>query len=399
VKNVPLILAISYNTCELHYYTSKRVDISQWDIKNQKLEKNSRLPSGETHFDFYADLERIKVKIHDIFKYFDAHNIIPTKTQILEFLRDNKDNDKIDFEPIKDKSFFDLFKKYIKDSPCSYGRKKHFDVSYKKLIEFRPNLTFDSVDQQFLIDFRKWLFDKKKISKNTISCEIRRFRSFFSYAKKMKWTNNDPFRDFKCEGEVYGDPIYLSKAERDILYSAEIKDQRLAHVRDMFILQSFIGCRVEDYISLRRECLVNNYIQYIAGKTANNKPKTITVPLTAKAKEIISRYNEPNGDLIHFISSQKYNIYLKELFKLEEIDFTRIVVELDPKTRKNVHTRLCDMVSSHMARRNFIGNLVEAGASMETICAMSGHSKGSKAIARYFNITHNAKETAIALIE
>ena len=398
-KNVPLILSITFNKQVINYYTSKHCDVKHWHIKEQHLVKNSVLPSGETHYDFNSDLDRIKIKVNDIFKYYDAQNIIPTNTQVLELLRGNKDNDKIYFEPVKNKTFFDYFKKYMDDAIVSPGRKKHLNTTYNKLLEFRPNSTFDSIDLQYLTDFRKWLLDEKKLSKNTAISEMKRFGSFFTYAKTLKWTLNDPFSEYKNESEVYGDPIYLSKKERDLLFFADIKDAILANVRDMFLLQSFIGCRVEDFLLLKRNSIDNNYIQYIAGKTANNKPRTISVPLTSKAKTIIARYHEPNGDLIHFISSVNYNLNLKKLFKLEEINFVRTVVQLDPKTRKNIHTRLCDMVSSHMARRNFIGILVESGASMESICAMSGHSKGSKAVARYFNITNAAKEAAMLLIE
>jgi len=167
----------------------------------------------------------------------------------------------------------------------------------------------------------------------------------------------------------------------------------------MFILQSFIGCRVEDFVSLKRNSITSkNTIEYIPGKTAHNSPRTISVPLMPNALSIIARYNEPNGDLIRFISREKYNKYLKELFELEEINLVRIVTALDPKTRKNIRVRLCDIVSSHMARRNFVGILVESGADMETICSLSGHSKGSKSIARYFNVVESAKSKAMNLL-
>jgi len=398
-KNVPLILKISYLNKAFNYYTPKRINTDQWLTKEQKIKKGAQLPSGETHYNFTSDLKRIEIKVDDIFKYFDSHNIIPLPKQILDLLHNNKDQEKIIFDQIKELTIFDYFKKYMDDAILSQGRKKHMKTTCNKLIEFRPNSTFDSIDLQYLTDFRKWLFDEKKLSKNTVISEMKRLSSFFTYAKKYKWTFNAPFLNFKNESEVYGDPIYLTKKERDLLFFAEINDPTLANVRDMFLLQSFIGCRVEDLLILKRENIVNKFIQYIAGKTSNEEPRTLMVPLTTKALTIISRYNEPNGDLIHFISAVNYNINLKKLFKLKQINLTRMVIELDPKTRKYINTPLCDMVSSHMARRNFIGILVEAGASMETICAMSGHSKGSKAIARYFNITSEAKETAIALIE
>ena len=398
-KDCPLILNIAYDNKKIRYYTGKHCDFKHWDAKTQQLLKNCVLPDKESHYSFNKDLLSIMVKVGQIFEFYNSQKVIPTSYQILNLLKVNKENEIIEFESPKLKGFFDYFKKYIEDSVVSEGRKKHLNTTYNKLFEYCPETTFEQVDLQYLTDFRKWLLEEKKVSKNTVSCEMRRFRSFFVYAKTFKWTSNNPFNDFKNEGEVYGDPIYLSKIERNKLNSTEIKNERLAHVRDMFILQSFIGCRVEDFVSLKRNSITSkNTIEYIPGKTAHNSPRTISVPLMPNALSIIARYNEPNGDLIRFISREKYNKYLKELFELEEINLVRIVTALDPKTRKNIRVRLCDIASSHMARRNFVGILVESGADMETICSLSGHSKGSKSIARYFNVVESAKSKAMYLL-
>ena len=57
-----------------------------------------------------------------------------------------------------------------------------------------------------------------------------------------------------------------------------------------------------------------------------------------------------------------------------------------------------EIASSHMARRTFVGRLVEAGVPAEIIQGMSGHKKGSKAFARYYNITDKQKADAVAKI-
>ena len=48
---------------------------------------------------------------------------------------------------------------------------------------------------------------------------------------KQGWTKNNPYSNFNIEGEVYGDPIYLTKEELDILFNKEILDEKLAKVR------------------------------------------------------------------------------------------------------------------------------------------------------------------------
>ena len=66
------------------------------------------------------------------------------------------------------------------------------------------------------------------------------------------------------------------------------------------------------------------------------------------------------------------------MFKaVPEIDHT--VSILDPVTRLEKQVKLSEVASSHMGRRNFCGNLYEAGYREADIAAMSGHAEGSKA--------------------
>ena len=57
--------------------------------------------------------------------------------------------------------------------------------------------------------------------------------------------------------------------------------------------------------------------------------------------------------------------------------------------------KLSEVASSHMGRRNFCGNLYDAGFRETDIAAMSGHSEGSKAIARYRKVSDETKQRMI----
>jgi integrase len=118
--------------------------------------------------------------------------------------------------------------------------------------------------------------------------------------------------------------------------------------------------------------------------------------LSNNALEILSRYDYPDGRLLPFITDQRYNTYLKELFRKVEIN--RIVTRLNPTTGEPEQVKLSDIASSHMARRAFIGNLygkVDSGI----ISSMSGHIQGSKAFTRYYNISQELQVKAINLID
>lgn len=233
---------------------------------------------------------------------------------------------------------------------------------------------------------------------NTVAGRLSILRAFSNWVVAKDITTNNPFAKYSIKPAVYGTPIYISKEERDKLYATKMSTRSLNVVRDIFVLQCLIGCRVGDYMKMSKDNIVNGAIEYIAGKTADERPMTVRVPLNAKALEILRKYPKcPHNALMPFISQQKYNTYIKECFK--EAGLTRIVTVLDPRTGVQKQERICDIASSHMARRVFIGNLYQQVQDPNLIGALSGHREGSKAFARYRDIDEQMKQDLVKLLE
>ncbi|HET6555706.1 MAG TPA: hypothetical protein VFG54_00235, partial [Prolixibacteraceae bacterium] len=125
--------------------------------------------------------------------------------------------------------------------------------------------------------------------------------------------------------------------------------------------------------------------------------KVIRVPLTEKVLKLIEKYDLPNGDLLPYIASQNYNEYIRDLFR--HLELNRMVTILDKKTRKAKQVPICEIASSHMARKVFVGNLHRKGVKNEIIASMSGHAVNSKAFSRYYNIDKTDQAEAMKLIE
>lgn len=81
---------------------------------------------------------------------------------------------------------------------------------------------------------------------------------------------------------------------------------------------------------------------------------------------------------------QKYNKGLRKSMQIAGID--RIVTTRNPKSGESEQHRLCDIASSHMTRRTFIGNLYKKVKDPNLVGKLSGHVEGSKAFARYRDI-------------
>ena len=144
--------------------------------------------------------------------------------------------------------------------------------------------------------------------------------------------------------------------------------------------------------------MAGDVFDYIAGKTKDDNPKTISVPLVTMAKNILKKY-ESSGrtTILPFISEQKYNDAIKEVFRMAGIN--RVVTRLNPTTGEPEHCVISDILSSHSARKAFSGNIYDKVQDPNLICPLSGHKEGSKAFNRYRKIDGDTNRKTVSLLE
>ena len=329
-------------------------------------------------------------------------------------------------------AFDQLFKRFLDEHKLSEVRQKNFRVIKRACLRYELYvrttrrgqksfvLDIDTVNTDTLRDI--WSFfenehlyyelypdlyeqvkEKRKPKprgENTLIDYFCRIRTFFLWCHDVaKVTNNKPFDSFRIEECVYGDPVYPTLEERDKLYKADFSDDKeLETQRDIFVFQSVIGCRIGDYYRMKKNYIINGAIEYIAGKTKDDRPITVRVPLNEIAKAILAKYKDCPGDqLLPFIGEQEYNRLIKEAFKRAGLD--RMVTLLDPLTRKEVKRPLYEVASSHMARRTLIGNLYKRVKDPNLIGSLSGNKEGSKAFERYRNIDEDMKKELVNLLD
>ena len=239
----------------------------------------------------------------------------------------------------------------------------------------------------------------KPRGENTLFTIFKRFRTFFNWAVRTGKTHNNPFKKYRLRECVYGTPFFMSVEEMNLLSAYDLSTRpKLAIQRDIFIFQSYVGMRVGDFFELTKANVVDKAIEYIPQKTVNKHGGTVRVPLSSHALEILKRYESYERiELLPFISQQKYNEAIKSVLRLAGIN--RVVTIINPTTRKEEQHPICDVASSHMARRNFIGNIYKKVQDPNAIASMTGHVEGSKAFARYRAIDDDMKRNLIAALE
>lgn len=329
----------------------------------------------------------------------------------------------------QDNSVIQLFDDFLEKRELSVIRRRHYKVVKRLLIRFvaykqisigpKFSLTIESLSTTNLEEIEKYIKDEHlliikhptileiapechtpvKRGQNTINGILGKLRTVILWAIENGITTNNPFSKYSIKESKYGTPIYITVGERNKIYQTEFKGKpSLESQKDIFVFQCLVGCRVGDLIRLKKNNIIEGWLEYIPNKTKAEAPLTIRVPLNQIAKEILNKYSKLDGDrLLPFISQVHYNEAIKQIFAIAEI--TRMVTTLNTITREEERIPINEIASSHIARRTFIGNLYKQVKDPNLIGALSGHKEGSKAFARYREIDEDIKKELVKMLE
>ena len=334
--------------------------------------------------------------------------------------------------------FFFIMETYLQKKKLSEVREKNFRVLVRALQRYELfvvayerkefKLELDKVNSEMIEDIESFLrnehnlYDeypdiykevpaivntKRKTIKpqprgnNTICALFNKLRAFYNWCNQQEITDNRPFERYNgITTEKYGTPFYLTLDERNLIADYDLSEHpQLAIQRDIFIFQCLIGCRVSDLLKMTQNNIINGAVEYIPHKTKDERPVVVRVPLNERAKILIDKYKNTDNKskLFPFISAQKYNDDIKNIFRLCGI--TRLVTVLNPTTGKEEKKPINEVASSHMARRTFVGNLYKKVKDPNLVGSLSGHAEGSKAFARYREIDDDIKKELVNMIE
>ena len=399
---------------QLLYKSGIKILPEHFDADRQLYKARITNVIGRKVYDTNMAISEIKTKIERI---YNEHH--PQTSAELKMLMDRNEDEQ---QEKKEKGLFELFDLFLQDKNRTVGSIQTYNTLQHCLVRYeahkRLTLKTDMLDKDFIIDFEKYMQDEWKIIDkhpallelcpetraikprgiNTIAKQLKNLSAFMNWLVVNEYMQHNPMLTYKKPAQVYGTPFFLTIEEREQIYCHDYGNDALNEARDVFVFQCLIACRVGDLFKLRWQNVRGDFIEYIPQKTSNQRAKVVRVPLTEKAKEILSRYNQlPNGKILPTTYPQLYNRQIKEL--VQQAGIERMVTILDPLTRKEVSKPIWEVASSHMARRTFIGNLYNKVQDPNLISSMSGHAEGSRAFARYRSINDDIKKSVIGLLE
>ncbi|MDO5447611.1 MAG: tyrosine-type recombinase/integrase, partial [Prevotellaceae bacterium] len=135
--------------------------------------------------------------------------------------------------------------------------------------------------------------------------------------------------------------------------------------RDVFVVGCLTGQRHSDYSRINSDMIVTlNDKQFIKLRQKKTN-KEVYIPLDNRVKQILDKYN----GYVPYVCISTFRSHLHLLG--EFLGWTE-VAKFD--TYENTERlRVCDMLTTHTARRSFATNAYAAGVSLSSIIAVTGH--------------------------
>lgn len=393
-----------------------RVEPKYWDDKKQRLK--ATFPDHLKKAVINGELERLNKVLEEKFESYqiqikdkDLLNSLVTSCIYLK--------DAIPLEIKNNPGFFEYYQKYldVSSNELSTGFIKQQKVTMGKLMMFEQHigkkLQFEGFTVDLFDDFFAFLLssgsekDGKKIgihNNSTINGHIKRIKIFLSASKTKKWHNTVEYRDYKRKRQATEDEaaiISLTWEEVLKLYTFQFATEHLRKVRDVFCFSCVLGLRYSDYSALNKKEFKTVIVIDSKGKEKpmietfiikNRKRVPVRLPYSIYAQEIVKKYEDTFSPyLLPVLSSQTMNTSIKEICRIAGFNEpTKVVYYRGGKEIKETREKW-ELMCTHSGRKNFISKCVENGVPLHVIASFTGHSKNSKSLARYYNISDRMK--------
>lgn len=328
---------------------------------------------------------------------------------------------KMSVDVLSSKPFFLEIEDYILTYPMDKLRRRTFNIilstfkSYEKYLNVIKNrrfvITYNSINHQFLDEYLVFLQTEKEVfekypkiyqdrqinkvknrCKDTAGDYLKKLRCIINYVRFSSNATYYPFQNYRIKTPKYLPPIALTNQEVKRIYDFQSSNKSLLLVRDNFLLQNCIGCRVDDFNHFKYDDILLtqdektgkwiNSLTYVPSKTRESSAVVVNVPLNNLAREIILKYKDKSEFLIPHFSENYYRKKLKELFSLIGLD--RIVAVYDKQRQEINHVELWTTANSNLSRRSLISFLYNNKCAPEMVNSLSGHVNNS-VISRYLN--------------
>lgn len=405
VKDVPILLFYSFGSGRLQYYTGQRVDskhyLDKYWTKGKPPIKTGA--PGSANINTYLDI--LAYDVVNFHNQLRMNGKVVTGAALRELL--DEKHKKKEVKPSHD---LHSYAKMVHDGRLSGDRL--VQVGKNKGKHFRPNglkqfqsfvsaldrfmkdrrirsIPFESVDRKFYDSFRSLILVKEQCEVSTFATHVKVLKTLMSESNQeglhdnMFYTSNYFLIPSFESDTISIDPDYLT-----IIEDMDLSDTPyLDNARDLFLVGCYSALRFSDFTNLKIEDFSENFIRIRQIKTGD----MVTIPVMKKMKRLIDKHN----GLPRPISNQKFNQFIKEVFKRAGLSHLVRVRTTRGGVESYKEIEYYKLVSSHTARRTYATNMFKAGVPVMLIMAVTGH-KTESAFLRYIRANNEDKARMMA---
>lgn len=336
----PIEFSININGERKYVTTNRKVKASSFNPRTQKVYNDN-----ETN-DYLAAL---RAKLYAQETEMLKRGIVITIDTFMDIYKNGFEENTITLLQLF-KKHNEQFEKKIKSGVITDTTLYKYTVTMRYLSDYlktlkKQDIMVKDITPMFIEDF--FVFLRATQSNNTAIQKMKQLKKICRIAVEEGYIKASPFKTILKKEQKEVNPLTLE--ELRTIRNKQIKIERLARVRDLFVFECYTGLAFTDLENLTKDNFVvdsegNEWIVKARQKTHIQS----TIPLLPVAKEILMKYQ----DQLPSLTNQKYNSYLKELGDICGID-------------KSLH--------SHLARHTFATILLNSGVDMVSVSKILGH--------------------------
>ena len=238
----------------------------------------------------------------------------------------------------------------------AYNSLKNMLTEYQKQNTFKVK----DVNVKFAKDFLKYLLNTKEYQKSYALKKIADLKTVCNDASFYGIETNTQLKKIDSTKTKNENILYLNPKELKQIEDTVLLNESLKNARKWLMLGVNLGQRGGDLLQLDETNFKTiNTLEVIQLKQQKTD-KNVTIPVLAKTKEIIK------SGLPYKISIQKFNLHIKEICKLAEINelIKDSKITVTEKGKGNKEKRKVSgiypkwqLMASHVCRRSFCTNL------------------------------------------
>lgn len=392
-------------------WASQRLDITLpasipqdwWDSASQRPKPRYISADGRTSAaTITAAINAITAQVDERFDRARIAGRIPTYDEVADGLvggrRHNDDSDD---------TVITLMRQYVtameRENGWQYNTSKHFATISGHISDFAPSACMGDITSQWIADLSAHM-TAKGLQNATVNTMVTRLRWFLRWADKNGHHPAPGWDDFRPRLKAPPKPvIYLTIEELHALIEHDYTADSFPHldnVRDVFVMQCATGLRYSDIARLTWEMVSPTAISITTQKTA----EPLVIDVNDLSRMVLAKYRPlartkedgtPTGPVLHVVSNQKYNMYIKEVCRLAGIDTPVAVTKMVGSRRIETTHPKWELVTTHVGRKTFVVTMLTAGASPLAVMRFTGH-KDYKTMSPYIAISDTLRHQATA---